>query len=317
MKKVVSGMLIFCALILFAGISTGIESARNYSEYDGVGINVEAVVTKHERHETNDPEDGKEISYVSYVSYSVDGTDYEDITYEEKSARKDLTPVGEVVTIEVNPKDPSEEMDDVLFTAYLFLLASPLVGMFMITAVIKIFMRERLADIVFDNNSEQNIEKYFKKIMKCRVIRTCCFVSAVYPLIINLCFPKVFNCYIWVAVSFVAFAVFLIKDLRRLNLIRNSECKIYEGKFSEKFIKTDSEGDKSYYVRHYYPKLNKIETYTISAKEYKTVSENDKSYVAIITDETGEIYPIMGSYEVNGKSGFFAYKMKQKTQTSL
>lgn len=120
-------------VILISGlcIISGIASAEKFERVRDRGVTVEAVITK--VIEEYDAEDGTE--YEVYIRYEYGGNTYDKLygTY-GSSAWKNR--IGETLSLEVNPEDPSEEMDDVKSGVVIFYVGAALLGFFIYLFVV-------------------------------------------------------------------------------------------------------------------------------------------------------------------------------------
>ena len=108
---------------------------------------------------------------------------------------------------------------------------------------------------------------------------------AVYFLAICIWLRLEFYYFAFAVIPSVIFIISLIKDLQRLKLIKNSDCRVNRGIFNNKSIECDGEGDCSYWVVYHFPKTNAFDYRCVSYDQYKQASKNDLCYQAIFSDK--------------------------------
>ena len=106
----VVGITLICAIMIgaFYGIMISpFVDAEHYLQVYENPATVTAIVTDHREYS-----DSETSGYTSHVTYTYDGVRYKNTLYEDRSAKKNLTPLGEKVTLQISPKDPTVQISD-------------------------------------------------------------------------------------------------------------------------------------------------------------------------------------------------------------
>lgn len=116
----VLGFLLAVAVmgLLVWGVVYNLNRCARYGQVCENPLRVEATVTGHDQWEDSEGD----TRYESFLTYTAGGQTYENIPYERVSRAAKLTPVGTVLTVELNPQNPGELLEK---------MASPFLTLFL------------------------------------------------------------------------------------------------------------------------------------------------------------------------------------------
>jgi len=91
--------------VIYVIVLTPFSDMEHYIRVRENPVTVTATVTQHKIHTDDD-----DTEYRSYITYTYDGVRYSNMSYENKSKKANLTPVGTKLSIQVSPEDPSQQI---------------------------------------------------------------------------------------------------------------------------------------------------------------------------------------------------------------
>lgn len=128
-------------------------------------VTVLAIVSDHKSYD-----DEGDTDYRSYISYTYNNVHYENIRFEDKDDKEDLTSQGTLVTIQVSPKDPKKLIQQlkrnsaVVPVSIAILLAG-------LTAIYTLIQHNRLSRICLGTPDRETVKKDIKIKIRSRFLR--------------------------------------------------------------------------------------------------------------------------------------------------
>lgn len=103
----VCGVLAVVGLLFYGCVIKPVVDTEHYLQVWQNPATVTATVTKHDSYD-----DDGDTDYESFITYVYDGVRYENMEYEDRDTKSDLTPIGTELTLEISPKDPTRLIED-------------------------------------------------------------------------------------------------------------------------------------------------------------------------------------------------------------
>ena len=163
-------IVISCAIAMVVGMFYGfvVKPVMNTEHYLQVWQNpvtVTATVTKHDSYEDEDDTD-----YESFITYVYDGVKYENMEYEDRDMADDLTPIGTELTIQISPKDPTKQIEDLRRSRLLLPLSVALLAL-LLTAVYSLLQRRKLTKDCRGTPDTDTVQRDLKIKIRSRFLR--------------------------------------------------------------------------------------------------------------------------------------------------
>ena len=95
------------ALMFYGLVLMPVMNTEHYLQVWQNPAAVTATVTKHDSYD-----DEGDTDYESFITYVYDGVRYENMDYENCDTAAELTPIGTQITLQISPKDPTRQMED-------------------------------------------------------------------------------------------------------------------------------------------------------------------------------------------------------------
>lgn len=204
--------VLFCACIFAFPLADCLE----YQRVCDSAIVVEAVVSKHAVKD----EFGLEQSYDSRITYTVNGTTYKNILYERNvSRRSKLTPMDSRVTVAVNPENPGELLEHIIYPSEAFTLSLPLMAA--LAWLLQNLRRLRLSKNVDGKPDGDTVTRDLKIVLASRFLRVFFLLDVLSALLLYFLFPAVFSWGILIVaglflVPWLIFLGFTLRDAARI-----------------------------------------------------------------------------------------------------
>lgn len=255
-------LAVFGAMFWFMLIRP-ILSAEHYLQVYQNPVTVTATVTEHESYD-----DDGDWDYRSFISYDYNGTHYSNIQYEDCDDQENLTAVGTVVNVQVSPKDPSKQIDQLkgagkLLHIGLFLPA------FALAFVYHFLVNSRMSKDGLGTPDMETIQRDLKIHILDRPWGAVLFLCGLgYGLMYWRYFPLLGKIPLIIAgVSGVLWLWNLLIGIRDYRYVKLGEFQLHRDVLVNKEIKTDSEGSDSYHL--YYQSADRKWDTTTNAENYR------------------------------------------------
>lgn len=240
-----------------------IRAAEHYLQVWKNPVTVTATVTEHDSYD-----DEGDTDYRSYISYEYNGVHYDNIQYEDCSDREDLTAVGTAVNVQVSPKDPSKQIDQ-LKGAGKLLHIGWFMPAFALAFVYHFLVNSRMSKDCLGTPDMDTVQRDLKIHILGRFWGAFSFLCMLgyglmywryspllgkIPLIIaGVCCPL----WLWN----------LLIGIRDYRYVKLGEFQLHRDVLVNKEIKTDSEGSDSYHL--YYQSADRKWDTTTNAENYQ------------------------------------------------
>ena len=239
--RIVGNVLAAAALILFFiyGILKPVQALEHMARVRENPVEVTAVVTHHRELESDD-----DVDYYSYICYEAEGVFYEDIRYESKSYRQDLTPVGTVVTVQVSPEDPGTLLSELQGHGNSILYTIPFWNL-LFSLWVGYLIRLGRSKGLGSTPDQDTIRQDLRLTILARSSRLFFMWVAVGYACVGVKFRGLVEDWVLpgAAVCAVICAVLLRNSFKDLNRIREGNYQLHRDELVEKNFVEDSEGD--------------------------------------------------------------------------
>lgn len=255
-------LAVFVAMFYFLMIKP-VRSAEHYLQIYQNPVTVTATVTEHESYD-----DDGDWDYRSYISYDYDGVHYDNIQYEDCGEQEDLTAVGTVVNVQVSPKDPSKQIDQLKGTGRLLYIGW-IMPAFLLGFVYHVLVNFRMSKDCLGTPDMDTVQRDLKIHILSRFWGAFSFLCMLgyglmywryspllgkIPLIIaGVCCPL----WLWN----------LLIGIRDYRYVKLGEFQLHRDVLVNKEIKTDSEGSDSYHL--YYQSADRKWDTTTNEENYQ------------------------------------------------
>ena len=220
----------------------GIIDLEHYTRVYQNPLRATATVIRHEVDENDDDTD-----YLSYISYTVNGVRYADIRYENKNKNAELTPIGQKVTVEVSPEDPSVLIADLLKTRFSTEFSTIMVAFVAAAGWRGWTHRKRSKNLVGAPDQEQ-LERDLRLTVYGRMSLSSWLILAILTGALWWRYPLFIEGWVkYVAVgSIVIWLISLVVAIGCLRVIKNQEYRVTRDILVEKSTSYDSEDGFTY-----------------------------------------------------------------------
>lgn len=255
-------VFIWILLILITVFSTVI--IYDCLRYEKVYLNpiiVQGTITEHSEYEDSEGD----TTYYAHITYTVDGKKYT-IEYDSSGSESKLPALGTKHTISVNPDNHSELINKITNSKNaIFILPFFIAGIIIIVCILA---REKLLKKNKDDY-EDKIKRDIKTVILTRRSDKIFTVLAIGAAALYLRFPFVFSkaIIITAAVFLLIAGIFIFRNIKCLNLIKNDEYTIVKSTLYNKRIQSGEDSDT--YFLHYRDTENEW-TCTVPQKKYDT-----------------------------------------------
>lgn len=261
---------IFCVPFFISSII----SCYTYTNIYDKTVTVEAVVTDYRVDRDSEGAD----KYFSCCEYTYEGKTYRS-SYECCLSRRELSPIGTVVQIEINPNKPDELLIHLEGSSSMSVFWGTPIVLFLLL-ILKLLQHNHLLKKhpieILDNDT---IEYYLKALIKCNFLRSFVLAFLMFFLFLNLCFPLLFNFHpVVIALSAVYLGLSFF-DVYRWCCIKKHAYTVYRGKFKCVTLERYSEdGDTVYHALFTFEEDYPEYRYRIDKINYYNYTENSQAY---------------------------------------
>ena len=283
-------LFIFIGILLVLTTVLSTVMIYNCLRYEKVYLNpiiVQGTITEYSEYEDSEGD----TTYYAHITYTVDGKEYT-IKYDSYGSESKLPALGTTYTISVNPNNHSELMNNITNSKYIiFILPFFIAGIIIIVCILG---REKLLQKNKDNY-EDRIKRDIKAVILTRRSDKIFTILAIGAAALYLRFPFVFSkaIIITAAVFLLIAGIFIFRNIRCLNLIKNDEYTIVKSTLYNKRIQSSEDSD-TYYLH-----------YRDTENEWKCIVSQNKYDTAVIGTNVKTVYlnriknPII-SYDTDG-----------------
>lgn len=255
---------IFIGILLILTTVFSTVMIYNCLRYEKVYLNpiiVQGTITKHSENEDSEGD----TTYYAHITYTVDGKKYT-IKYDSSGSESKLPALGTTHTISVNPDNHSELINNITNSKHIiFILPFFIAGIIIIVCSLA---REKLLKKNKDDY-EDRIKRDIKAVILTRRSDKIFTVPAIGAAALYLRFPFVFPkaTIIIAAVFLLITGIFIFKNIKCLNLIKNNEYTIVKSTLYDKRIQRGEDSD-TYHL--YYRDTENAWSCTVSQYKYDT-----------------------------------------------
>ena len=264
--RIAGNVLAAVALILFFiyGLIKPVQALEHMARVRENPMEVTATVTHHREFESDD-----DVDYYSYICYQAEGVFYEDIRYETETHPKNLTPVGNVLTVQVSPEDPGTLLSALQGHGNSILYPIPLWTLFF-TLWVGYLIRLGRSKALGSTPDQETIRQDLRLTILARSSRLFFMWVAVGYACVGAKFQGLVEGWALpaAAVCAVICAALLRKSFQDMNCVRDGNYQLHRDELVEKTFVEDSEGD----------------TYTLvyrSGKDYWTKTTNRRYFDSV------------------------------------
>ncbi len=246
-----------------------ILDAEHYCRVYEHPMEVVATVTDYDSYDDDDDTD-----YRSYVTYTVDGKTYQNVKFEDKDEIGDLTPIGQEVTIEVSPEDPSRLLSSLKNNSH-FLIFSAFVLSAVLAGLHKTLVGKKRSDDLIGTPDQDIIIRDMKLTIKSRFSHGFFLLVLLIFIFFNIRYSAVFADVIRIiaVVSGVIWLLCLVKAWREIRLAEKGEFELHRDVLVRKEISNDP--DDSYKYRLHYRSGEKQWHHDTNEAKFNLAKEGD------------------------------------------
>jgi hypothetical protein len=262
-------VLVAIAVAMGVFLMKPIQASEHYLQVWKNPVTVTATVTDYDSYD-----DDGDTDYKSFISYDYNGVHYENIQYENRDDREDLTPLGTQLSIMVSSKDPSKSIEQLKKTGKNLNLGMGMVAL-ILAAVYHGLQKRRLSKDLLGTPDADTVQRDLKIKIIGRMGYVFWLLSALVYGVAYLRYSMVLgNIPLIVAVVCCVFGLGGLKNVIGDNRkTSNKEFQVSRDVLVDKQISTDSDGGDTY--RLYYESGDRKWDTGTSKKNYYQVSVGD------------------------------------------
>lgn len=248
-------VVVGCYIFVWHGGVLPIRRLEHYNRVCENPLTVQATVTKH---------DENDDTYYSYVSYTVNGVTYKNVKF-ESGGKKQLTPLGTTLSLEVSPEDPSQLLTRLVKDSYIVWFSAALVALFLS------FLWHCL--FTFKDADNPHLAPNPDEVSKNAKLRIYCDASLAFFLLLPILYMTIYWRYPILAYPWVLFvcggsmALWIwrvIVSILALRNVRKNNLVVVKDVLTRKYTNKDEDDNTHYYLEY---------TSSISGKTWSTATD--------------------------------------------
>jgi len=204
---VIAAVLIALTLRGYVGM---IQDCEEYVRLYKNPLVVTAKVVAHDEKKDNEGES----TYYSYISYTAQGKEYNRVRYQTTSFRRELKAVGTTFSLELNPENPRQRMDQVSSASYVGFLALALGCS--VALLLHTLRRMGYTGDMEGTVEEETVRRDLLTWARCGYLRTAVVLTVLLRLPVQLGFPMLADgASVITTVVLIVLGVYLVWDTAR------------------------------------------------------------------------------------------------------